>query len=303
MIEEMKGDFLQWLRGFYSVVETGTVTGGASLISRNQSTVTNQIKALERQLGVSLFDRSGGKLTLTPEGKTVFDTAVSLFELIREMSTSIRAGESELEGRIRIAATHVVNLMYLPKIIVNFMHQHPKVSFDLEGWPLGMIVEKVEAAEVDLGIATVPVYRPKIVTYNLFESKVRLIAPKKNRFLKNARPTLEQISEAPFVSFLPSATLTPYIEKVFQERNLNLNVVIVLNNFEMIKTYVALGLGVSIVYDFMIVEGDENRFNIFALDRFFPPRWHGLIIRRKKYLSPAVRQFIQTLKLNPEIVR
>ena len=66
MIEEIPGDLLQWLRGFYFVAERGGVTQAAVVMGREQPTITRQIQCLEKELGVTLFDRSSGKMKLTP---------------------------------------------------------------------------------------------------------------------------------------------------------------------------------------------------------------------------------------------
>ena len=80
MIDEMPGDFLQWLRGFYYVAKQGSVTNAAGIMGRQQPTISRQIKCIEKELGVTLFDRSSGKMELTPEGKIVLEKAISIFE-------------------------------------------------------------------------------------------------------------------------------------------------------------------------------------------------------------------------------
>ena len=70
----------------------------------------------------------------------------------------------------------------------------------------------------------------------------------------------------------------------------------VLNNFEDVKKYVALGTGVAILDDYTLNEEDKDRFDIFSLDRFFNKRKYGLIMRKRKYLSPAVKAFIRSIK-------
>ena len=84
MIEQIGGDFLQWLRGFYFVARRQSVTRASLEMRRNQSTISHQIKCLENEFGVTLFDRSRGKMDLTPEGKTFLDKAISVFEIIRK---------------------------------------------------------------------------------------------------------------------------------------------------------------------------------------------------------------------------
>jgi DNA-binding transcriptional LysR family regulator len=73
-------------------------------------------------------------------------------------------------------------------------------------------------------------------------------------------------------------------------------VILILNDFDTVKTYVGLGLGVSILDSFTILKEDEGNLDIFLLRRFFTKRRYGLLLRKKKYLSPAVKAFIRTIK-------
>jgi DNA-binding transcriptional LysR family regulator len=70
-----RGDFLQWLRGFYYVAKRRSVTQAAMEMRRNQPTISHQIKCLESEFGVALFERSSGKMELTPEGRALLEKA------------------------------------------------------------------------------------------------------------------------------------------------------------------------------------------------------------------------------------
>ncbi|MGD9033571.1 MAG: LysR family transcriptional regulator [Desulfobacteraceae bacterium] len=296
MIEEMGGDFLQWLRGFYFVAKTGSVTHAALEMRRNQPTVSHQIKCLENEFGVTLFNRASGKMELTPEGKVFLEKVISLFEIVKEMKNEIAGINLEHEGRIVVAATHAIIHFFLPRFIVDFRSTHPNVKFEIEGGGLEMILEKVESAEADFGIANLPKV-PEALNYDdLFETRPKLIASKKSPFSPGKRLTLKQISKAPFLTFPHSSTLRPFIERRFKENDLTLNVVLALNNYNAVKKFVALGLGVSILDDYALTEEDKGKLDIFSLDRFFEKRVYGIITRKKKYLSPAAKAFIRSIK-------
>jgi DNA-binding transcriptional LysR family regulator len=83
--------------------------------------------------------------------------------------------------------------------------------------------------------------------------------------------------------------------------DLKLKVVLVLNNFDIVKKYVQLGMGVSILDDFTLTKRDYEHLDIFALDKFFEKRHYGMIMRKTKYLSPTVRAFIRSIKPGIEL--
>jgi DNA-binding transcriptional LysR family regulator len=179
---------------------------------------------------------------------------------------------------------------------VQFVDKHPNVKLDVVGGGLEMILDRVNSADVDFGIANLPNIPDTFRYHELFETRLKLIAPKKNPFFKGKRLTLEMISKAPLISFPHSSTLRPFIEKRFSENELELNVVLVLNNYDSVKKYVALGLGVSILDDYALTENDKKDLQIYSLDRFFEKRSYGIIRRKRKYLSPPAKAFIRGIK-------
>lgn len=296
MIKEMGGDYLQWLRGFYYVAKTGSFSMAGREIGRNQPTISHQIKCLENEYGVTLFDRSRDRMELTPEGKILFEKTISIFEIVKSMQGEIDKVHQQLKGRITIVATHAVILSFLPKYIVDFQKKHPDVIFDVHGGGVKTIIERVESADADFGFLNLTSVPKGLVYHKLFETRLVLLTSKDGPFKKIKHLTLEQITKQPFIFFPHSSTIHPYIEKKIMERELKLNVVLVLNNFDIVKKYVRMGMGVSILDDFTLTKQDYECLDIFPLDQFFEKRQYGMVIRKTKYLSPTVQAFIRSVK-------
>jgi DNA-binding transcriptional LysR family regulator len=303
MIEEIPGDLIQWLRGFYSVVKSGGVRQATVVMGRQQPTITRQIKCLEKELGVTLFDRSSGKMRITPEGKILLERTVSLFENVRAIRSEFSEEELEYEGKIFIAASPAIIDSYLPPYIMDFRKIHPRVNFHLEGGIREMVFEKIESAEADFGIAYFESAPNTIIFYDLLKSGLILIASKNKNFFPGKSPTLRQIAKVPLVLFSHRGSLERLIERVFAEKRLRLNVVMTHNNHVSIKKYVALGIGASILGEHAVSKEEEKIFDIYPLDRYFPKRTYGLLLRKKKYLSPMVKAFIRTIKPDIEFTK
>jgi DNA-binding transcriptional LysR family regulator len=296
MIEEIPGDLLQWLRGFYFVAKKGSVTQATLLMGREQPTITRQIKCLEKELGVTLFDRSSGKMKLTPEGDALFEKTISLFEDVKEIRTGFTSEATRYRGRIFIAASHTIIDSFLPRYIIQFRTAHPGVNFHLDGHVFETVIEKVESAEADFGIALVDSLPDTIVSHDLFETGQKLIAPKHHAFFSGKSPTLRQIAKIPLILFSRTGSIEPVIERRFAQERLKPNVIMTHNNFVSVKKYVAQGLGVAIVSAYAVSKEDEKTIDILPLDRYFPKRKYGLLLRKRKYISPAVKAFIRTIK-------
>jgi len=296
MIKEIPGDLLQWLRGFYFAAKSGSVTQAAIMMGRLQPTVTHQIKCLEKELDVTLFDRSSGKMKLTPEGRVLFEKAISLFEVVKEIRSELGKEQTRYQGKIIIATSHVIMDFFLPPYILKFRSSYPRVNFDIEGGVYEWVFERIESGEADFGIGNIDSVPKTIVCHDLFENSLKLIAPKNNTFFPGKSPTLRQIAQAPLILFSHRGSIDPPIERRFAQEQLKLNVVMTHNNFLSVKKYVALGLGAAIVGGHAISKKDEREIDILSLDKYFPKRRYGVLLRKRKYLSPAVKAFIRTIK-------
>jgi DNA-binding transcriptional LysR family regulator len=296
MIEEIPGDLLQWLRGFYCVADRGSITQATIVMGREQPTITRQIKCLEKELGVTLFDRSSGKMQLTAEGKVLFTKAISLFEDVREIRSEFKKDLLEYQGKIVVAASHAIIDSFLPSYVARFRSTHPRVSFHMEGGFFQTVYEKIDSGEADFGIAFTDTASSTMVCHDLFETGQKLIALKGNPFFPGNSPTLKQIAAAPLILFSRTGAIEPFIERRFAEEGLTLDAVITHNNFVALKKYVFMGLGVGLLNGYAVAEEDEKTMDVFELDQYFPKRKVGLLIRKRKYLSPAVKAFIRTIQ-------
>lgn len=295
MIKEFSGDFLQWLRGFYYVATTGSVSTAAVQMLRNQPAISHQVKSLEEELGVTLFDRSKGKMVLTPEGHELLDYTISIFEIVKEMRAEIGRHDRDVSGLVSIATTHAVNTYYLPGYIIPFQQRHKGVYFDVKGGALKTIMKQVDSSDADFGIASLPDI-PDTVSYEeLFQTRLVLITPKLDIFEIGDRLTIEKLRTLPLLAPPTTSSVYSLMKDLGRRCNFDWNVVQMLNSYALVKRYTQLGMGVSIVDEFAMVE-DSDRLNAYPLDEFFEPRSYGLVIRNRKYLTPQVRRFIETLK-------
>ena len=301
MIEEISGDFLQWLRGFYYVAQTNSVSRAATRMGRNQPAISHQIKSLENEFEAELFERRRGKMTLTPQGEIVLEKAILVFELIKQMRNEIQIQLEDLEGRISIASTYAVIQHYLPPLIAEFIHRHPKVAFTLVGVSSEGIMAAVERAEVDFGLLNVAAHSAGMKSYKLFDTRIVLITAVNTRHLKSDKPSLEEIAACPLITFPDTSTIAQKMRRAFTQAGLEPREYMVLNNHDIIKNYVALDIGVSFLDEYAILDSDRERLRVVSLEEEFARRQFDLLVLRHKYLSPAVRAFIRFIKPGLEI--
>ena len=297
MVEQFSGAFLQCLRAFYYVAARGGVTQAARAVGQAQPTITLQIQRLERELGVTLFDRSSRQMQLTPEGRVLFERAISLFESLKEIKAESRP--AEFQGRIIIASTHGISTTFLPEYIAKFRSTHPLVAFDTLGEGYDAVVERVKSAVVDFGISYYDSAIPDSVScYKLFERGTVLVTTKDSKLFNGKSPTLKEVARTPLVllSRAGSMEIEPLVVKRFEQANLQPHVVLTNNNPVTVKQYVSFGIGAALVNELSITKEDHQIFNIYSMDRYFPKRKYGLLLRKGKYLAPHVKAFICSIK-------
>ncbi|MDX2505474.1 MAG: LysR family transcriptional regulator [Gammaproteobacteria bacterium] len=289
-----KNNRLKQLRAFCHACRTGSISEAAKLLFLSQPSVSLQIQALERELDIVLFERRGPKILLTPEGTLLYKLSNSLVDGIDKLHETFAANLGRLEsGNLNIAAGESTILYILPELIQQFNHQYPQIHLQLlnVSGRDGMTLIRDDEADFAVGsMLDIPediIYRP-IFTYNPV-----LITPQGHPLAELEDVTLEDIS--PYGLILPPHHLSTWsvVDMAFKQRNLSINVSLEAGGWEIIKKYVELGMGVSIVTD-VCLTGTEKIIRK-PLDDYFPKRSYGLVLRKGKFLSPQARRFIEIL--------
>ena len=126
-----------------------------------------------------------------------------------------------------------------------------------------------------------------------------MITARDNSWFQGESPSLEEIASRPLILLSDSGKAEPLILPIVANSGLNPNVILTVSNFVCMKKYVALGLGAAIVRDIAIAEEDMHLFKVCSVDRPFPTTRYRLLLKKRKYLSPAIKQFI--LAINSDV--
>lgn len=289
MLNNVKGNFLQWLRGFYFVVQEGSVSRAAERMGMDQSAVSHHIRNLEKLLNVSLFQRNSKEMRLTDAGRRLFQKSIPLFQHVQGILEEVGREPGQLKGLVSIATTHAVAKHYLTGIIMHFRREYPEVRFSISGGLYGHIMKKVQKAEVDFGIAPLLEFPDSIVGTPLFASQLVVISPRGNPFGLPPNPMLEDLPRFPFISFSPQGTVESFLQPLLREKNIDFNRIIMANNYALLLHYVANGMGITVL-DAFTVEGLEDAVETRLLGGV-PLRGYGLIARTDKYVSSQAFEF------------
>ncbi len=289
-----KQNRLKQLRAFCHAARTGSVSAAADKIFLSQPTVSLQIQALEREFDTVLFERRGPKIRLTPEGQTLFEMAAPLVEGMDRLHDAFASQCGRMDhGVLNIAAGESTILYILPEPVRQFVEQYPGIELKLHNVTGRDGLAMLRADEADLAVGSM-LEVPDDINYRPFVTyRPTLITPLDHPLAGRKTVTLEEI--APYQLILPPRHLSTWrlVDLVFKQHNLAYRVTLEAGGWEVIKKYVELGLGISIVTD-VCLTGQERLARV-PLDQYFPKRSYGTVQRRGKFLSPQTKCFLKIL--------
>lgn len=292
-----KGNRLKQLRAFCYAVKFGTVARAAEALFLSASSVSLQLSALEKELGARLLERTRPRLGLTREGQMLYDLARPLIEGMESLDAQFRGQQQGLDaGQVTVAAGSSTIQYLLPKLVREFRERQPEVRLQLANVTGKDGLALLRSDQVDFAFGSM-LDVPHDLSYEpVHWFDPMLILPPDHPLATKPDISLSDLS--PYGLILPPQRLTTYrmIDLVFQQARVPYRVAIEVGGWEVIKQYVAMGLGISIVTGICIHAEDEVRLAVRNMRRFFPQRSYGVVVRKGKYLSPQARAFVDLIK-------
>ena len=285
---------MRQLRAFCHAAQTGSISRAADRLKLSQPSVSLQIQALEKELGTLLFERCGPKIRLTPAGELLLDMAQPLIDGFSRLADSFAARLGDVHaGPLDIASGEATLLYILPDIIKQFSTEYAQIDLKLHNVTGHDGLALLRADEVDFAVGSMIDVPDDMVYHPIYDYKPALIMCKGHPLSRKKRIRLEDIS--PFGLILPPRHLSTWnvVDLVFQQHDVPYTVVLEAGGWEVIKRYVEIGAGLSIVTS-ICLRGFENLV-VKPMDDYFPTRSYGVVIRRGKFLSPQAKRFLEMM--------
>jgi DNA-binding transcriptional LysR family regulator len=295
-----KADRLKPLRAFCQVARLGSVSRAAEALYLSQPAVTLQLQALERDLGVRLLERSGRRLLPTREGDLLHALARPLVEGLDGLDVTFREQVRGLDaGELDIAAGTSTILYLLPGIVEAFRERHPDVRLRLHNVTGAGGLDLLRSDAVDFAVGSMLEVPADLDYAPVYNFEPMLILPPGHPLADKPDLTLQDLS--PYGLILPPQRLTTYrlVDLVFQRNRVPYTVALEVGGWEVIKQYVAMGLGISIVTAICLTELDRTRIAARSLAAYFPSRSYGVVTRRSRRLSTHARAFVDLIQPAP----
>ncbi|MBS0337708.1 MAG: HTH-type transcriptional regulator CysB [Proteobacteria bacterium] len=287
---------LQQLRYAVEVARQGlNVSTAADVLHTSQPGVSKQIRLLEDELGVEIFERHGKRVVaITEPGRAVISIAE---RILSEAANLKRAGEeyaNESSGSLRIATTHTQARYALPKAVTAFKLKYPGVQLSIQQGNPTQICEQVLAGEADVAIATEAISGyPELVSLPCYQWNRCVVVPPRHPLLKVQPLTLEAVTRYPIITYDFAFAGRSQVNKAFESRDLKPNVVLSALDADVIKTYVELGLGIGIMAKMAFDPARDRTLRAIDASHLFESSTTRLGIRRGAYLRGYAYEFIE----------
>jgi DNA-binding transcriptional LysR family regulator len=289
----------QQLRGFYQVAKLGSFTKAAEATFRTQSALSQQVKALEEELGSQLIERlAKRRLHLTPAGEKLFAFAQGLWQQWEGLLDELRALEGNPRGPLSLAAPFTTLYHLLPEALVAYLQQYPQVELTLLDRPQAAVLQLVQSGDVDFGLALESRVPKGLTARRWLPVDTVLLAPLDHPLAQARRVTWRQIASYPLIvpPRGPEAGGRRLIDEQFGRLGLPIRIILESANVELSARYVETGLGLAFATLARGLPQERLRHVAFIpLDHYFQPDHLALVLRRDKLLTPYKLAFINLL--------
>jgi LysR family cys regulon transcriptional activator len=278
---------LQQLRYIVEIRRQGlNVSEAAESLFTSQPGISKQVKLLEDELGVAIFERSGKRFTgVTEPGRTVLAIAERILgeaENLKRACADFSAGDS---GRLVLAATHTQARYALPVVVRDFVARHPGVKLEMHQGSPTQIAEWVLAGDADIGIATEALDQyPQLITLPVRQWSHCVIAPAGHPVLRVQPLTLQELVKWPLITYDTAFTGRSRINRAFERIGVAPNVALTALDADVIKTYVSLGLGLGIISALAFDAQRDTGLVAIDASHLFESNTTRLALRRGTYL-------------------
>jgi DNA-binding transcriptional LysR family regulator len=288
-------DFDQ-LRTFLEVAKQGSFSRAGQKVFRSQSAVSAQIRQIESEYGERLLDRSGKTVRLTPAGEVFREYAQGLLSLRDESLRAVADHGNDPRGVLALGANEATCLYVLPNVFAEYLRLYPSVQVSIYRNFSHKILERLDSGAIDVGIVTLPVKMPMLKVRTIFRDRLVLMVSADNPLAQHDKVPISMVVEQPLI--LPRTGFTRRImDKLFRPYRDKLHVRMELPSIGMIKSFVAAGLGVSLISEsFARDEVQSGKVKLIALKDNELSRELGLAYRRNRSLPRAAEVFIELLQ-------
>ena len=288
---------LELYKVFKEVAEAGNITAAAQSLYISQSAVSQSIKQLEGELQTRLFSRNSRGVTLTGEGKL-------LYEYVRSAMGLLETGEAKLSqthdlqmGHLTIGASDTVTSQFLLPYLDRFHRQYPAIHIQIVSGRSHKVLGLLQSGKVDIAFASTPSETTSLTVFPCFATHAIFVAGADYPCDFDHVYTIQEIARFPLILLERKASSRLYLEKYFLQNGLHLDPEIELGARSLLVDLATIGFGVAgVTEEFVTRELDSGRLRKLRTDFEIPARSVDMCPLRDVPMTAAAEQFVSFVK-------
>ena len=285
------------LEAFLQVAAQRSFSRAAETLRLTQPSVTARIQALERDLGETLFERSGRGVSLTEAGTAFMPHAQRVLKALQDGRDAIHSLQRLDLGTLRLAAAPTIGTYVLPGLLKEFRARYPGIEVSVRTEYSDQIVQMVLADEVRLGLERA-ISHADVVTVPLYEDEVVLVASAQHPFAPQGTARVEELSGEALIMFNRGSSYYTLVDNALRQAGAPVSPAMELDNMEAAKKMVEQGLGIAmlpkVAVERELQQGELRQIRVRGMT--MPKRQIALIYRRGRPLSRASQAFVRLLE-------
>jgi len=282
---------------FADLVETKSFSKAAKLNGITQSAVSQQARAMERELSILLIDRSQKQFQLTREGHRFYQAAKEILHDFDKLQSDLQEMKKVISGTIRISTIYSVGLHELPPYIKRFLQDFPAVNVRVEYRRSNLVYDDLLHNAVDFGLVAFPTKMRQIEIIPFRDDEIVLICSPDHELARAGEVDVSELSKHKFIGFDPDIPTRKAVDLIFREHRFDIEPVMEFDNIETVKRAVEIDAGIAMVPSATVRQEVEQ--GTLAMVRFRGKKFTrplAILHRKGRVLTPAMRRFVEMLQ-------
>ncbi len=292
---------LHYLKIFNTVAAHQSFTRASELLHISQPALSIQIKKLEEELGLKVFDKAGNKIILNENGRILYGYTQKVFAILGEAENILINKKDYIGGSVTIGGSNTPGAYILPHVIGEFKKQYPYVNVNLQVCTTDEIAKRVEEGTVDFAVnGGFMTYPSTIEVEKLMEDELILAISPAHLYSRHHFISHDELQYMKFILHENNSQLNKIAKDFIEEFNLPAKKIeMTLGNIEAIKQAVIANLGLSLIphaaINLELSIGLIKEVQIEGRSWTYP---YSLIWNKNRYLSPAAKELMKMVKQN-----
>ncbi len=287
---------LQQLRYIVEICNSNlNISAAAESLYTSQPGISKQVRLLEDELGVQIFERSGKHLSqVTPVGQSIIRSATEILTKVDGIKSIVNDFRNPGSGVLNIYTTQTIARYILPSVISYFVEKYPKIALHMFQTAPQQISQAIPKGYSDFSIVAQSLSPDSdLVKLPCYLWNLSLVVPKDHALSKIDKPTLAQLAEYSIVTYDLGATGRETQDEAFNNAGLAPKISMTATDADVVKTYVGLGFGIGIISSLSAKDQTHQGLVVIDASHLFKPSSATIFFKKGIFLQSYMYDFIE----------